>query len=219
MRKSLLIAASAFVLGAGTMAYIGQAARATTEPKAENYHMLELFGDVLTEIDRQYVAPVDDKKLIQSAMEGMVTSLDPHSDYLPPDAYNDLQDQTRGEYGGLGLEIQSEDGAVKVISPIDGTPADKAGIKPGDFILAVDGQNILGMSVSDAVKQMRGKPGEAVTLTIGREKSDPFDVKLVREIIQPKSVTYHLEGDYGYLRLSGFNEHATEETQAAITAL
>jgi carboxyl-terminal processing protease len=219
MRKSLLIAASAFVLGAGTMAYIGQTARATADPKAENYHMLEVFGDVLTEVNQQYVTPVDDKKLIQSAMEGMLTSLDPHSDYLPPDAYADLQDQTRGEYGGLGLEIQSEDGAVKVISPIDGTPASKAGIKPGDYILAVDGQNILGLSVSDAVKQMRGKPGEAVTLTIGREKSQPFDVKLVREIIQPKSVESHMEGDYGYLRLSGFNEKATDETLAAINAL
>ncbi|HEY1751461.1 MAG TPA: S41 family peptidase [Caulobacteraceae bacterium] len=219
MRKTLLIAASAFVLGAGTMAYIGQTARATTEAKAENYHMLELFGDVLTEIDHQYVTPVDDKKLIQSAMEGMVNSLDPHSDYLTPDAYNDLQDQTRGEYGGLGLEIQAEDGAIKVISPIDGTPAARAGIKPGDFILAVDGQNILGLSVTDAVKQMRGKPGEGVTLTIGREKSDPFDVKLTREIIQPKSVVYRLEGDEGYLRLSGFNEKATEETAAAINAL
>jgi carboxyl-terminal processing protease len=216
MRKTLMIAASAFVLGAGTMAYIGQTAKATTEAKAEDYHMLELFGDVLTEVDRQYVTPVDDKKLIQSAMSGMLTSLDPHSDYLAPDAYNDLQDQTRGEYGGLGLEIQSEDGAVKVISPIDGTPASRGGIQPGDYILAVNGQNILGMSVNDAVRQMRGKPGEAVTLTIGRQHVQPFDVKLVREIIQPKSVVYHLEGDYGYLRLSGFNEKATDETLAAI---
>jgi carboxyl-terminal processing protease len=219
MRKTLLIATSAFVLGVGTMAYIGQAARATTEPKADTYHMLELFGDVLDQVDRQYVSQVDDKKLIQSAMQGMLSSLDPHSDYLTPEAYGDLQDQTRGEYGGLGLEIQSEDGAVKVISPIDGTPAAKAGIKPGDFILAVDGQNILGMSVSDAVKQMRGKPGEAVTLTIGREKSDPFDVKLVREIIQPKSVTARMEGDFGYVRLAGFNEKATDETAAAIKDL
>src|SRR5580692_105795 len=219
MRKSLLIAASAFVLGAGTMAYIGQAARATTEPKAESYHMLELFGDVLTEVNQQYVTPVDDKKLIQSAMEGMLTSLDPHSDYLPPEAYADLQDQTRGEYGGLGLEIQSDSGAVKVISPIDGTPAARAGIKPGDYILAVDGKNIMGESVSDAVKQMRGKPGEMVTLTIGREKVDPFDVKLVREIIQPKSVTSHMEGDFGYVRLAGFNEKATDETLAAIKDL
>jgi carboxyl-terminal processing protease len=219
MRKSLLIALSAFVLGAGTMAYISQTARATTEPKAESYHMLELFGDVLTEIDRQYVTPVDDKKLIQSAMQGMLTSLDPHSDYLAPDAYSDLQDQTKGEYGGLGLEIQSDDGAIKVISPIDGTPASRAGIKSGDYILAVDGQNVLGASVSDAVKQMRGKPGEPVTLTIGREKSQPFDVKLVREIIQPKSVTFKMQGDYGYVRLAGFNEKATDETLAAINSL
>src|SRR5476651_2190270 len=219
MRKTLLIAASTFVLGVGTMAYIGQAARATTEANADTYHMLQLFGDVLDQVDRQYVSEVDDKKLIQSAMQGMLSSLDPHSDYLTPEAYGDLQDQTRGEYGGLGLEIQSEDGAVKVISPIDGTPAAKAGIKPGDFILAVDGQNILGMSVSDAVKQMRGKPGEAVTLTIGREKSDPFDVKLVREIIQPKSVTARMEGDFGYVRLAGFNEKATDETAAAIKDL
>ena len=146
MRKTLLIAASAFVLGAGTMAYVGQTARATATPKADTYHMLELFGDVLDQVDRQYVSEVDDKKLIQSAMQGMLTSLDPHSDYLTPEAYGDLQDQTRGEYGGLGLEIQSDEGAVKVISPIDGTPASKAGIKPGDRYLAADGQNISGMS-------------------------------------------------------------------------
>ena len=219
MRKSLLIAASAFVLGAGTMAYIGQSARATAEPKAESYHMLELFGDVLTEVDRQYVTPVDDKKLIQSAMEGMLTSLDPHSDYLTPEAYADLQDQTKGEYGGLGIEIQADDGAIKVISPIDNTPAARAGIKAGDYILAVDGQNVLGASVSDAVKQMRGKPGQPVTLTIGREKSQPFDVKLVREIIQPPSVTSKLNGDFGYVRLSSFNEKATDETLAAINSL
>ena len=219
MRKYFLIASAAFVLGAGSMAYIGQAARATTETKSETYHMLGLFGDVLDQVDRQYVTPVDDKKLIQSALEGMLTSLDPHSDYLTPDAYNDLQDQTRGEYGGLGLEIQSDDGAVKVISPIDGTPASRAGIKSEDYILAVDGQNILGMSVSDAVKVMRGKPGQAVTLTIGRKGVDPFDVKLVREIINPPAVVSRLEGDYGYLKLSTFNEKATDETLAAINAL
>src|SRR5450432_4613344 len=117
MRKYFLIGASAFVLGAGTMAYVSQSARATPEPRAQTYHMLELFGDVLDTVDRQYVTKVDDKKLIQSALEGMVNSLDPHSDYLAPDAFNDLEDQTRGEYGGLGLEITSEDGAVKVISP------------------------------------------------------------------------------------------------------
>ena len=219
MRKYLLIGVSAFVLGAGTMAFVSPIARATTQSHAQTYHMLELFGDVLNTVDHQYVAPVDDKKLIQSALKGMLTSLDPHSDYLTPEDYQEMQDQTRGEYGGLGIEITSEDGVVKVISPIDGTPAARAGIKPGDYITAVNGQTVLGLSVTDAVKQMRGKVGETVTLTIAREKTDPFDLKLTREIITPKSVTSRLEGDYGYVRLASFNEKATEETKAAIDDL
>jgi carboxyl-terminal processing protease len=219
MRKYLLIAASAFALGAGSMAYVSQTARATTDTHAQTYHMLELFGNVLDTVERQYVTPVDDKKLIESALDGMLTSLDPHSNYLPPEAFGEMQDQTRGEYGGLGLEITSEDGVVKVITPIDDTPAAKAGIKAGDYITAVNGQTVLGLSVNDAVKQMRGKIGETVTLTIAREKTDPFDVKLVRELIQPKSVTYKTEGDYGYVRLAGFNEKATDEVRAAIDAL
>ena len=170
-------------------------------------------------VDRDYVTPVDNKKLIVASLKGMLTSLDPHSDYLTPEDYEEMQDQTRGEYGGLGIEITSEDGVVKVISPIDGTPAARAGVKPGDYITAVNGQSILGLSVNDAVKQMRGKIGEPVTLTIAREKTDPFDVKLVREEIVPKSVTYRMEGDYGYVRLASFNERATEDTKAAIDAL
>ncbi len=219
MRKHLLFGAGSFLLGAASMAYISQAAFATPQPRAQTYHMLELFGNVLDTVERQYVTPVDDKTLIEAALNGMLTSLDPHSDYLNPEAYGEMQDTTRGEYGGLGLEITSEDGVVKVISPIDDTPAAKAGIKPGDYITAVNGQTVLGMSVNDAVKEMRGKVGEAVTLTIAREKVDPFDVKLVREIIQPKEVKYHAEGDYGYLRLTGFDEKATEETKSAIDDL
>src|SRR5665213_1310491 len=126
IRKYALIGASAFVLGAGSMAYIESQAHATA-PKAETYHMLELFGDVLSTVERQYVAPVDDKKLIQAAIDGMLTSLDPHSGYLDPDGYEDMRDQTRGEYGGLGIVVTAEDGAVKVVSPMDGTPATKAG--------------------------------------------------------------------------------------------
>src|SRR5580658_4263048 len=219
MRRQLLIGVSAFVLGAGTMAYVSQRASATPQSHAQTYHMLELFGNVLDTVERQYVTPVDDKKLIEAALNGMLTSLDPHSDYLTPEAFNDMEDDTHGEYGGLGLEITSDDGAVKVISPIDGTPAARAGIKPGDYITAVNGQTVLGLSVNDAVKQMRGKVGEAVTLTIAREKTDPFDLKLVREVISPKSVTSRMEGDYGYVRLASFNEKATEETKAAIDDL
>src|SRR5579859_1443615 len=219
MRRHLLIGVSAFVLGAGTMAYVSQRASATPQPHGQTYHMLELFGNVLDTVEHQYVTPVDDKKLIEASLRGMLTSLDPHSDYLTPEDYSEMQDQTRGEYGGLGIEITSEDGVVKVISPIDGTPASRAGIKPGDYITAVNGQTVLGLSVNDAVKQMRGKVGEAVTLTIAREKADPFDLKLVREVISPKSVTSKMEGDYGYVRLASFNEKATEETKAAIDAL
>ena len=219
MKKYLLIGVSAFVLGAGSMAYVSQHAMAAATPKANTYRMLGLFGDVLDTVERQYVAPVDDTKLIHAALDGMLTSLDPHSGYLDPEGFDDMRDQTRGEYGGLGLEVTSEDGVVKVISPIDDTPAAKAGIKPGDYITAVNGDSVLGLSVSDAVKQMRGKPGETVTLTIAREKSDPFDVKIVREIIKQKTATARLEGDYGVLRISGFDEKTTDEAQAAFAEI
>ena len=219
MRKYLLIGVSAFVLGAGSMAYVSQQALASAQPRAKTYKMLELFGDVLDTVERQYVTEVDDKKLIEAAIDGMLTSLDPHSGYLNPESFDDMRDQTRGEYGGLGIEVTSEDGVVKVISPMDGTPAFRAGVKAGDFITAVNGESVLGLSVNDAVKQMRGKPGEPVTLTIAREKTDPFDVKLIREVIKPKSATAKLEGDYGYLRVSAFNEKTTDEAEAAIADL
>ncbi|WP_310539046.1 S41 family peptidase [Phenylobacterium sp.] len=219
MRKYLLIGVSAFVLGAGSMAYVSQQALASSQPRAKTYKMLELFGDVLDTVERQYVTEVDDKKLIEAAIDGMLTSLDPHSGYLNPESFDDMRDQTRGEYGGLGIEVTSEDGVVKVISPMDGTPAFRAGVKAGDFITAVNGESVLGLSVNDAVKQMRGKPGEPVTLTIAREKTDPFDVKLIREVIKPKSATAKLEGDYGYLRVSAFNEKTTDEAEAAIAGL
>src|SRR6185503_11781084 len=195
------------------------AAAPQPQASAETYKMLQLFGDVVDEVQRQYVTPVDQKKLIQAAIDGMLTSLDPHSNYLDPEAFQSMRDQTRGEYGGLGREVTSEDGVVKVISPMDDTPAAKAGIKPGDYITAVNGDSVLGLSVNDAVKQMRGKPGETVTLTIAREKSDPFDVKLVREVIKPKSATAKLEGDYGVLRISNFNEKTTDEAQEAFAEI
>jgi len=219
MKKYLLIGVSAFVLGAGSMAYVSQHAMAAATPRAQTYRMLGLFGDVLDTVERQYVTPVDDTKLIHAALDGMLTSLDPHSGYLDPENFDDMRDQTRGEYGGLGIEVTSEDGVVKVISPMDGTPAFTAGVKSGDYITAVNGESVLGLSVNDAVKQMRGKPGETVTLTIAREKSDPFDVKIVREVIKPKTAVARLEGDYGILRISGFNEKTTDEAEAAFAEI
>ncbi len=216
MKKYLMIGGAAFVLGAGSMAYVSQQAQASAQqPRAQTYRMLELFGDVLDTVERQYVTDVDETKLIESAIDGMLTSLDPHSGYLNPESFDDMRDQTRGEYGGLGIEVTSEDGVVKVISPMDDTPAARAGVKAGDYITAVNGESVLGMTVSDAVKQMRGKPGEAVTLSIAREKSDPFDVEIVREVIKPKSAVARMEGDYGYLRVSAFNERTTEEAEQA----
>jgi carboxyl-terminal processing protease len=219
MRKYLLIGVSAFVLGAGTMAYVSPIAQATNATKGDTYKMLELFGDVLQTVDTQYVSEVDNKKLIEAALDGMLTSLDPHSGYLSPDGFEDMNDTTRGEYGGLGIEVTSEDGVVKVISPMDGTPAARAGIQAGDYITAVNGQSVLGLTVNEAVKQMRGAVGEGVTLTIARDKTDPFDVKLTREVIKPKATIARMEGDYGYVRLPGFNEKATEALAASINDL
>ena len=216
MRRLLLIGISTFALGAGAMAY----ADAQSKPsRADTYKMLELFGDVLTTVDQQYVVPVDNKKLIQAAIDGMLTSLDPHSGYLDPDAFDDMRDQTRGEYGGLGLQVTAEDGAVKIISPMDDTPASRAGLQSGDYITAIGGSSIIGQSLNDAVKEMRGAVGSSIVLTIAREKTNPFTVKLTREVIDVKSVTSRLEGDYGYIRLSGFDEKTGPETAQALADL
>jgi len=222
MRKYLLIGASAFVLGAGTMAYIHQTAVAAAAPptaNAETYKLLTLFGDVVEEVQRQYVTPVDQKKLIQAAIDGMLTSLDPHSNYLDPEGFQSMRDQTRGEYGGLGIEVTSEDGVVKVISPMDDTPATKAGVKAGDYISAIDGQSVVGLTLNDAVKLMRGKVGDKIVLTIAREGEEAKDLTLVREIINVKSVKSEMKGDFGYLRISTFNEKTGQETEQAIRSL
>ncbi len=219
MRKIFLIGistVSAFALGAAAFAYADQQAHPS---KADTYKMLELFGDVLTTVDQQYVVPVDNKKLIQEAINGMLTSLDPHSGYLDADEFSDMRDQTHGEYGGLGLQVTAEDGAVKIISPMDDTPASRAGIQPGDYITAIDGQSIIGQSLNDAVKSMRGPVGTQISLTIARDKSDPFTVRLTREVIEIKSVTSRLEGDYGYIHLAGFDEKTGPETAAALRDL
>jgi carboxyl-terminal processing protease len=219
MRKYLVVGASAFVLGAASMAFVNQTAHATASSKPETYHMLELFGDVLTTVDNQYVTPVDDKKLIQSAIDGMLTSLDPHSNYLDADDYKDMRDQTRGEYGGLGLEVTAEDGVIKVVTPMDDTPASRAGLKSGDYITAIDDKSVLGVPLDQAVKQMRGDVGQPITLTISRDRKDPFDVKLVREVIAVKSVKSEMKGDYGYIRISNFDEKTGDETVAAVKSL
>ncbi len=148
MRKILLVGISTFALGAGAMAYADQVG---SRPRADTYRMLELFGDVLATVERNYVVPVDDKKLIEAAIDGMVSSLDPHSGYLSGENFEDLMDQNRGAYGGLGMEVTSEDGLVKVVAPMDDTPASAAGIQAVDSIAAVAGQIVMGACVCDTL--------------------------------------------------------------------
>ena len=177
------------------------------DPRAEVYGKLGIFSEVLAFVESDYVTEIDNTKVIEAGINGMLTSLDPHSGYLNPEDYRDIQVDTSGEYGGLGVEIITEDGFIKVVAPIDDTPASRAGLKSGDLLTAIDGTPIV---ARDAVKTMRGAPGTDITITVLRRGEDPFDVTLTREVIQPKSVRVKLEeGNIGYLRVSGFNERTT----------
>jgi carboxyl-terminal processing protease len=184
--------------------------------RANTYKQLELFADVLVRVQNDYVTPVDDEKVIQSAIQGMLSALDPHSSYMAPDEFKDMQVQTRGEYGGLGIEVTSEDGLVKVVSPIDDTPAAKAGIQAGDYLTAIDGQSIIGFNLNDAVAKMRGPVGTSIVLTVAREGKDPFDVNLTRQIVDVKSVVWRMEKDIGVIRVSAFNEKTGDAFETAI---
>jgi carboxyl-terminal processing protease len=172
----------------------------------ETYNLLSLFGDIFTRVRRDYVEEVDQKKLMEAAINGMLQSLDPHSSYLNEDNYRDLRVQTRGEFGGLGIEVTMENGWVKVVSPIDDTPAARAGLQPGDYITHLNGEAILGLTLNEAVEKMRGKIDTDLTLSIRRQGEEPFDVTLTRAVIKIRSVRSHLEDDIGYVRITSFNE-------------
>ncbi len=182
---------------------------------------LRAFTEVFGKIKSDYVEPVSDKKLIDSAINGMLSGLDPHSAYLDADAFKDLQVGTRGEFGGLGIEVTTEDGFVKVVSPIEDTPAFRAGIKTGDLIIKLDDTPVKGMSLNEAVKRMRGKPDTRLTLTILRKgEAKPLVVTLTRAVIQIKSVKYQLvEPGYGYARITQFQEHTGADLAKAIETL
>jgi len=177
------------------------------QQKQEIYRELDLFGQVLERVRSDYVEEVNDQQLIEAAINGMLSSLDPHSSYLNSKNFRDLQTQMRGEFGGLGIEVTMENGLVKVVSPIDDTPAARAGIKPNDFIVQIDGEPVQGLSLNEAVEKMRGPVNSDINLTIRREGRDVFDVKLTRANIKIQSVKSHLEGgDVGYIRITSFNE-------------
>ena len=181
---------------------------------------LRTFAEVMDRIKAAYVEPVDDKTLLENAIKGMLGNLDPHSAYLEPEAFAELQESTSGEFGGLGIEVGTEDGFIKVVSPIDDTPASKAGIQPGDLIVKIDGQPTKGLSLMEAVDKMRGKAGSNINLTLVREGGKPFDVELTRAVIKVKSVRSQLlEDGYGLIRISQFQVNTGEEVGKALAKL
>ena len=225
MRSLLTGTALGGVLGAAAVGFAAMAwpqeeAGKPEDPRTATYQQIELFAEIFARAQRDYVVPIDEQEAMSAAINGMLTSLDPHSGYLDPEDFQSLQVQTSGEYGGLGIEVTMEDGFVKVISPMDGTPAARAGIMPGDYITATKGKPIIALTLNDAVKEMRGERGTELEITILREGIDPFQVKLVREVIQQKSVTWRTEpGDIGYIRVSTFNERTTLLLEEALDGL
>jgi carboxyl-terminal processing protease len=193
---------------------------AAEDNAAGTYQFLSLFGDVFERVKADYVVPVNDQSLIENAINGMLAGLDPHSAYMNAEQYRDMQAQTDGEFGGLGLEVSQENGFIKVISPIDGTPAARANIKPNDLIVEINGKSVQGLSLDKAVDEMRGPPGSTIALTIKQaDKPKPVVLTLTREIINVPSVHSSLYGDVGYIRLSVFSENADQGVRDAISKL
>ncbi len=208
MKKFVMAAVGGTVLGIIATTQIAAPLLAQESAKTENvYEQLDLFGDIFERIRAQYVEETDSSELIEAAINGMLTSLDPHSSYLSPKDALKMREQTRGEFGGLGIEVTQEEGFVKVVSPIDGTPAAEAGIEAGDFITHVDGESLLGLVLDDAVELMRGPVGSEIVITVVREgEQEPFDVSIIRDTIQLTAVRARTVGDTAVLRLTTFNE-------------
>ncbi|MGR3650367.1 MAG: S41 family peptidase [Roseovarius sp.] len=185
--------------------------------KGSVYEQLDLFGDIFERVRAQYVEDVDTKELIEAAINGMLTSLDPHSSYLSPDDAENMQVQTRGEFGGLGIEVTQEDGFVKVVSPMDGTPAYQAGIEAGDFVTHVDGESVLGLTLNEAVDLMRGPVGSEIVITVVREgEPEPFDVSIIRDTIELTAVRARTERDAVVLRVTTFNDNTYPNLESGL---
>jgi carboxyl-terminal processing protease len=218
MKKYLMASTAGILAGlvlatqvAGPLIAQDNASRATV------YEQLELFGDIFERIRAQYVEEVDEKALIEAAINGMLTSLDPHSGYLSANDAADMRVQTRGEFGGLGIEVTQEEGFVKVVSPIDGTPADLAGVEAGDFITHVNGESVLGLTLDAAVEMMRGPVGSEIIITIVREgQTEPFDVSIIRDTIRLTAVRTRTEGDAVVLRVTTFNDQTYPNLEAGL---
>ena len=218
MRKFLMAAAAGITTGLLVSTQVAAPLLAQEAVRDSNvYEQLDLFGDIFERIRAQYVEDVDARDLIEAAINGMLTSLDPHSSYLSPDAAADMRVQTSGEFGGLGIEVTQEEGFIKVVSPIDGTPAAEAGIESGDFITHVDGESVLGLTLNEAVDLMRGPVGSEIVITVVREgATEPFDVSIIRDTIQLTAVRARTEQDTVVLRVTTFNDQTYKNLESGL---
>ena len=220
LSKRRLLVLAAMILGAFSALFL--IAPLTTKAQSNNeetYRQLTLFGDVFQRVREDYVEEVSDQDLVEAAINGMLTSLDPHSAYLPDDNFQKMQVQTRGKFGGLGIEVTMENGFVKVVSPIDDTPADKAGILPEDLIISVDGESIVGLTLNDAVEKLRGPIGSNVKVSVQRAQDEPFEVNIIRDEIKIRSVRSRLYETIGYIRITTFSEQTSPGLQKAMDDL
>ncbi len=183
------------------------------------YILMELFGAAFSAVKSDYVETTDDRKLIESAIDGMLVKLDPHSGFMDQESFDDMETQTKGEFGGLGIEITAENGMIRIMTPIDDTPAFRAELKPGDYITHIDGISVAGLTLNDAVKKMRGAPKTKVRLSIARKDVEPFDVTLVRDIVKIQPVKYEVKNDVGYIRIITFSETTTDSVKQAVNEL
>jgi carboxyl-terminal processing protease len=214
MLKRTAAAAAWVFLGAGAATVLADA------NSSETYRQLNLFGDVFERVRAEYVEAVTDEQLIENAINGMLSALDPHSSYLNRKSFQDMQVQTKGEFGGLGIEVSMDNGLVKVVSPIDDTPAFRAGLQPGDYVTHIDAEAVMGLTLNEAVDKMRGPVGSNIKLTVRRGLSgEPFDVTLTRAVIKVQSVRSRAENDVGYLRITSFNEQTQAGLEKAINAI
>ncbi|HVO01822.1 MAG TPA: S41 family peptidase [Candidatus Cybelea sp.] len=227
MFRTSLLATAALIGGVAIGAFAfrpelvkAQSSNQPASTDSNTYEQLNLFGEVFERIRSSYVEPVKDDDLVESAINGMLSGLDPHSSYMNAKEYADMQIQTKGEFGGLGIEVTMQDGLIKVVSPMDDTPAAKAGIQPGDLISHIDGDPVLGLTLNQAVDKMRGEVGSSITLTVIRGNQDPFEVTMKRAVITLKSVRWEMEpNNIGYVRITSFSEQTDSGLKNAIGAI
>lgn len=220
MRKLSLLLAGALMGGSAMSLVYGAPGSTANAAGSETYRQLAIFGDIFERVRGQYVTPPDEKALIENAINGMLTSLDPHSSYLNAEAAKDMRVQTKGEFGGLGIEVTMENELVKVITPIDDTPAAKAGVLAGDYISKIDGEEVRGLTLNDAVEKMRGLINTPIKLTILREGADkPIELSIMRDVIKVKAVKFRVDNDVGYLKVTSFTEKTFDDLQNAIDTI